>query len=606
MTLPEVESRVGLTRGDASAMNQPRARTTAIEAFAGLSKDLSDASFEIVRQRQAATAMREISDMKLMQDARMKQLAENTAPGKSVVESGMDMFVKEANDFIDRQPSYMRDFAREKMLMLRDSTAQNLLGLEAQLASEQLALDTEVFANNTLNGVRYGTMDEATGIAESEDFAKTLPPRIQEKFFREMRDGVRVMSLAHASETSPDAVLKAIKSGKYNDLKTSQLERIENQAQNIIDRREREALARQKDAIEYQNKIDKARRSGDFLTAAQLQLRADTGEDDFTNDQLIEAQKAMGALPTQVTLVDKEMANFWGDRLSATSSPDQFKAELEQYLSDFPTEQERNIALNDLKKNSDMDGKMEILVDSAFSHNGVHGSILHQGAFKALKDPDVVKNAKNDLKKMARDDNGFASTLTALDDRLLDLRMAATLSDIDPTIIDDYVQSHKDAASVAIRDLKVSGKNVTDKIINAMFDEIGPNAIVGGHLRVRKELADSITNTGIEKAKRRVLNERNLFVGVKKSDTGEMQYFTKEDNPKLWQDQFGDIINNVDLVNGGSVGTMNYFHVKGLADYIYEIDARGNFVPVIITEHDLIEGSKVKRSMVTHSINEGL
>lgn len=604
MTLPEVESRVGLTRGSAGAISQPMAQQSPLQAFAGVTKDLADASFEIVKQRQSAAMMRELSDMKLRQDARMKELSETSEPGASVVEAGMDMFVKEANDFIDKQPSYLRDAAREKMFMLRDSTASNLLALEAKLSSEKIALDTQAFANNLLNDVRYGTLDEASALALAEEYGVVLPKRISGSVVKEMQDGVRVMALSRMAEDDPEKALSTLSSGKYNSLDPEKLAQIEGQAQRTIEKRKREALAKKQDSIEFQNKILKARLDGDYVGAASLTLMSQ-GVDDPSNDQLIKAQRELGALETQISLLPGEEAKFYGDRLAATRSKEEFAAEASAILQQFPNEDERNIVLRDIKKHSDLGGLLDVQIDAAFVDNGPYGTLMQNAAFKVMIEPDTFESATKSLDRAAKDDKGLREALDEVQSHLSKAQRGMILSDVNPIKAQEFVDTKQKMAFVAINDYMALGRKVNVDTVKRMFDELGTQSSKFYPLNIRKEVADSITEAGIERAKKGIFDLKdNILVGYGEDGSP----ITKKDNPLLYDTLVNTFADEIHLLNAGTLPSgENAFFVKGPlgADFLYEVDENGIEQKVVLTERELVEFSRGAIAKTMKSIKEG-
>lgn len=594
MTLPEYESRVGLSRGDAGAISQPRSRTTPIEAFAGLTKDIADASFEIVRNRQAASAMREISDMKLRQDARLKTLAEQTAPGQSVVEAGMGEFVKEANEFISRQPSYMRDYAREKMLALRDNTAGNLLALEGELASEQIALDTEIFANNTSNSVLFGTTGEEEALNAVEEYALALPERIRPKVLSEMRETVRISSLLRLTEDNPDAVLSVLKSGQYNDLDPGKLSQIEGQARRIIEQRERDALARQKDTLEHRNKMFSNIIEGKNVEAARLSLAA-KGNEDPSHSEILSEQAALGVLPAQLSLLPEDQAKFYAARLVATGSLQEFGMVLSEIKQEFPIEEERNIALRDIKRHNDTGYLLDVLIDDMPSPDKPYGNIAYNAAFKALKSPESVQAAETYIKN-----NPQNRAINQLDALLSKRMYASILNSADPTQVQHQIDAMRKIGLVAIHEQAVSGNTVNADFVKSMFGEIG-NQSDKFDVNVRRSVEDSITDTGIVTATRQAIETRlpNLFLGRNPDGT----LMTKEQNPDLWKTQTSSLPLKSHLVDGGVLpgGENYYFIVDPLGSgRLREVLPNGRVEDIILTERDLIEASrKAPRRKIT-------
>lgn len=357
MTLPEVESRVGLTRGDASAMNQPRSRTTPLEAFSGLTKDLADASFEIVKQRQSASLYREMSDMKLRQDARITELSQNAAPGDSLVELGMNEFVKEANEFIDKQPSYMRDKAREKMIMLRDSTASNLLSLEVSLAAEKIALDTQVFSTNLANQVQFGQISESNALSLAKEYVEnSVNGRAQGKALMDLTDMVKTAHLSRLTSQNPQSAINAINSGKYNDVNPNTLSGFKARAESAI----KSAAA---ERIRKANAVGKLWGKDNALFA--IDGAALLGKELSNDDEIIKFQTDSGIPLSDVSLIPEDVAKDIiyrsGDLLKTVDGYDSF---VKNIMVKYPNPNHAEIVLNDLMKHGGLDGPAVEIFDT--------------------------------------------------------------------------------------------------------------------------------------------------------------------------------------------------------------------------------------------------
>jgi len=247
--LPEVTAQVGLTRGDRGALSLPAPGASGIEALAGLTQDIAAAGFEISRQRDTAVMIKEMSDIQISNTKRMESLALNGTGGRPLAEVAVEEFVKDANDFIGRQPAYLRDAARERMLGMKDRVAATALATQAKLAAQEMAQNTLDFANNITNEVRFGTLSQADALSQAKDYVDSLPENVRREASRDLVSSVKLSNLYNIVEQDPHRAKRMLRSGDYNDLDPNDLQRLDTAAQASIDRAAAQALQRQNEIL---------------------------------------------------------------------------------------------------------------------------------------------------------------------------------------------------------------------------------------------------------------------------------------------------------------------------------------------------------------------
>lgn len=588
--LTEVEANVRLNRGDASAINLPRVRETSIEAMAGLVKDVSDASFEIVKQRQSATMLREMSDLKLRQDARLLEMAQNTAPGESIVEQGIDGFVKEANDFISRQPSYLRDDARKNMLNLRDSTASTVLGLQASLDAEKIKLDTEAFTNNLLNDVRFGNLSAADAAAAAEEYSLNLPGRIKDEVKKEMVDGVGLMSLARMVDDNPRAAQKAIKSGKYDYLDPIKLDSIFSAAERKIEQEQNAAIA-------LQNKATQRLFAGDYAEFAKFNLAA-KGVSDPTNDQLIQEQLEAGLSPNQLSILTKNEAKFFADRLNSATDIDDFIAVKADILSQYVTEDEQAVVTQNLINHGELSEMASVLIgNEAYTPDG---DMMKTAVFNVAINPEAGTAAKADWARYKELQNDTTSA-----DRI-DLEIARNLQRERNIMVmqgvpfaqaDKRIAGLEAAAYVAVRDKLALKRDISTDDVQNLFDGFGDySADQNFSFPVRKQVEHMINERGARTAMQNVLEGSNVAFVVIDPETGKREVATKTSNNVAYSDMVDMLRGNVNLSWAGKIGAEDAYYVKdtfgNFIQKVTTVNGKEAISPVLVTERDLIYGTK--------------
>jgi hypothetical protein len=234
--------------------------------------------------------------------------------------------------------------------------------------------------------------------------------------------------------------------------------------------------------------------------------------------------------------------------------------------------------------------------------------MMQNAAYKTMIEPDAFKAAEKELNRLAPADNNIRKSLVELNNQISTLRKGVTLNDADPAKAEEFIDAKYQAGVISIRDFHATGKKVTAEHVKKMFDELGPESRKFGHLNVRKDVEDSITDIGIQRTVKNVLSNRDIFIAFKDTETGESEFISRKDNPELWDIYVGNMADQSIPVNAGKMpnGENAYFLKNATGtDYLYELDENKDHRRVIFTERDLIEGSKRKGVMPVKSIREG-
>lgn len=351
--LPEVTPQVGLSRGDRSALNLPMPGSSGIEALAGLGADLSAAGAEIVRQRDTARMLRQISDIQMQTQQRMQELSLQGTGDRQFAEVAVEEFAKTANDFIAQQPAYLRDAARQKMLQMRDTVATTALAVQADMAAKELAADTEAHMNNLVNQVRLGTLSEAEALAQGNEFIdNSLPPTAQRDARDDMSQMMKLANLNRLVELDPVQAKRLIQTGKYNDLRPDRLAEVMRAADRAIES-QRAALVRRQQSI-WTDFL-----KGDLAAGAVTALELN-GED-ITVENLLRVQSEFGIHPDNVSVITKEQAQAEWLRVGpdVENTVNGVVGFLDKIYHGYANKEHGNIAVRDFIKFTDAPAEMK-------------------------------------------------------------------------------------------------------------------------------------------------------------------------------------------------------------------------------------------------------
>lgn len=347
--LQEYTGQARLNRGDAGAMSLPMA-SSSIESLAGLGSDIAKAGMEIARQRDTSRMLKELSDLQIGMQERINQLAQHGSGDKPLVDSALEDFREQANSFINAQPAYLREYAHNKMVQMRDQVATKAIGLASALAAQDMAREAQEKNNNLTNMVMMGDMEEGDALAQMQEYLEALPENLRAPLREKMSESIRSASLSELISRDPNAGIRAVHSGRYNDMSPSIL-------QSHLDRAQRQIESAQSNFLKMQNEIARARISGDTARAGQLFAQMNgLNWETMSSDEKISLQVDRMDVPLEFASLltkdeAKEIAFSKGDQLKTVNGVATFLGEMD---AKFPNPDHSRIVVKDLVRYSDM------------------------------------------------------------------------------------------------------------------------------------------------------------------------------------------------------------------------------------------------------------
>lgn len=389
--LTPIEQSVRASGGQFRAVDQIMPKSSMGEDLAVLGQSIAAAGFEIQRQKDTARLIADISDFQINTQQMMQDMTQRGTGAKPFTEAVLEKFKESGDNFINQQPAYLRQTAREKVMGLQTKVASQAIGFEAQMAAQQVAMDSVRTLNNLTNMTRIGQMSESEALAEAKQFAANLPMKAQASFMQDANNIVKSASMNLQITQDPNALKSAIESGKYNDVRPEFVQSMLSRADSEIQRRQTEQIRKQAAVVDNLRKDP--HKAFAIATDNQNPSRLES----------YEWQQSAGVPALGLSLVSNDEAKSVAHQIENAASIDQIFGVIQDFTKDVGDDKNmRDIMVQNVQNRGELPPAFSALVGTLSSENyDVRNPELRNYAetlFTIAQDKKNVSVAKDILK----------------------------------------------------------------------------------------------------------------------------------------------------------------------------------------------------------------